>query len=134
MKYSILLITLALISPTSYAEPTKAKAEKWRTEFRAAKDKVFDALFITKTSEHQNLTKKLNQLNAQAEKLFGKPMTSELASCTIAAIDLKGVWQHIAEIGRTGQLDKMVPSGIAYAAWNGGEHYPECLDAMDKLK
>lgn len=122
----------AKASPTS--KISKADAEKWYQDFRASKDKVFDGLFITKDSEHIKFNQQITQLTRRAEELFGEPYTSEIAVCTQASISLQEVWRNIAEIGRTGQVEKTTPSHIASMAWGGGENYPACLDQIDKLK
>ena len=105
-----------MICTPCLAAPTKADAEKWYTEFRAAKDKVFDGLFITKAGEHMKFNQQMTQLTRRAEKLFGQPFTSEISVCTQASISLQEVWRNIAEIGRTGQVDKMTPSHIALSS------------------
>lgn len=114
--------------------PTKADAEKWYQDFRVAKDKVFDGLFIKKTEEHIKLKTELYELTDRATTLFGEPMTSKLSYCTIVAIDLTEAWVTAAEIVRTGDLDRNAPNRIAAMAWSGGEKYGECLDTMDLLK
>lgn len=114
--------------------PTKADAEQWYQDFRAAKDKVFDGLFIKKTEEHIKLKTELHELTDRATKLFGEPMTSKLSYCTIVATDLTNAWEATAEIVRTGDIDRNPPNNIARAAWSGGEKYGECLDTIDLLK
>jgi hypothetical protein len=130
----ILFALLLLFGLPSMAEPTRAEAEKWYEEFRSAKDKVFDGLFITKTDQHLPLTKRMIELNRRAEKLFGLPMTSELANCTIVAINLQTIWGEIADLARTSNLKREMPAFLAAMAWSGGEKYPTCLAEIDKLK
>lgn len=128
------LFLILLFSTQGFADTSKSEAEKWYQEFRSAKDKVFDGLFITKTNEHMKLTMQLNELEKRAEKLFGQPLTSQLATCTVVAIDLDTVWDEIHTLARTGQLEPSKPSFIASMAWAGGEKYPTCLAEIDKLK
>lgn len=128
------IVLILLFSAPCFANTSKAEAEKWYQEFRSAKDKVFDGLFITKTEEHIKLTTQINDLNRRAEKLFGEPLTSALANCTSVAIGLQAVWGEIANLARTSQLDQKTPAFIASMAWLGGEKYPTCLDEIDKLK
>lgn len=134
MKRLFAIAVAGMLCTPCFAAPTKAEAEKWYQDFRAAKDKVLDGLFITKTNEHMKLNRQMVQLNQRAEKLFGLPYTSDISVCTQAAISLQEVWRNIADIGRTGQVDKMTPGHIALIAWGGGEKYPACLDQIDKLK
>ena len=134
MKKAILFITFIFISFSLQASPNKAEADKWYKDFRAAKDKVFDGSFVTKVNEHMKQTQQLAQLRSRAEKLFGEPLTSKLANCTVAAYNLQTVWSSIAEIARKGQLDNRTPAFIAVMAWTGGENYPVCIDEIDKLK
>lgn len=129
----IAMILLLLFSSSVFAT-SKAEAEKWYDEFRVAKDKVFDGLFISKTTEHIKLTGQLNELTSRAEKLFGKPMTSDLANCTSSALAVQIIWENISDLARTGQLKTNLPAYIATKAWNGGEKYPTCLNEIDKLK
>jgi hypothetical protein len=125
---------LVSISCCAQATPSKIEAEKWYKDFRAAKDKVFDGSFVTETNEHLKLTEQLNNLTKRAAKLFGEPMTSELANCTVAAINLRNVWNSISGIVRNGQLENRNLTFIATTAWSGGENYPTCLNEIDKLK
>lgn len=133
MKTSIFALLLFCSMP-AIAAPTKAEAEQWYEEFRSAKDKVFDGLFITKTDQHLPLTKKIFELNRRAEKLFGQPLTSDLANCTIVAGNLQAVWGEIADLARTSNMKREMPAFIALMAWSGGEKYPTCLTEIDKLK
>ena len=130
----ILFVVLVSISFFAQAAPNKTEAERWYKDFRAAKNKVFDGGFVTKTNEHLKLTQQLAELTKRAEKLFGEPMTSELANCTVAAINLRNVWSSIAGIVRNGQLENRNLTFIVSTAWSGGENYPTCLNEMDKLK
>ena len=132
MKY--LLIALLIFSGSINAAPKKADAEKWYKDFRAAKDKVFDGLFITKTKEHMQFNGTVVQLVSRAEKLFGEPLTSELANCTIVAISLQSAWGEMEQITRTQTLKNNTLPLIASMAWGGGEKYESCLDQIDKLK
>ncbi|WP_035384016.1 hypothetical protein [Ferriphaselus sp. R-1] len=127
-------VQASVSKPANPSATSKAEAEKWYQDFRAAKDKVFDGLFIKKTDEHRQFNQETTQLTRRAEALFGEPFTSEIAVCTQASISLQEVWRNIAEIGRTGNVDETVPSHIAVMAWGGGEKYPACLDQIDKLK
>ena len=130
----ILLVILASVSFCVQAAPSKIEAEKWYKDFRAAKNKVFDGGFVTKTNEHLKLSQQLADLRKSAEKLFGEPMTSELANCTVATINLQNVWSSVAGIVRNGQLENRNLTFIASTAWSGGENYPTCLNEIDKLK
>ena len=130
----VILALLVVFSAPSIAAPTKAEAEQWYEEFRAAKDKVFDGLFIEKTNEHMVLTKQIIDLNRQAEKLFGEPLTSPLANCTSSAIGLQAIWSEIADLARTGNLEQRKPAYIASMSWRSGEKYPTCLAEIEKLK
>lgn len=118
-------------SPSSIS---KEDAEKWYQDFRAAKDKVFDGLYIQKTDEHRQFNQEVTQLTRRAEVLFGEPYTSQISVCTQASISLQAVWGNIAEVGRTGKVDTTTPSYIASMAWGGGEKYPSCLDMIGELK
>ena len=134
MKRLLVMVIAGMLCTPCVAAPKKADADKWYRDFRAAKDKVFDGLFITKTGEHRKLNQQMSQLTGQAVKLFGEPYTSEISICTQASISLQEVWRNIADIGFSGQFDKMTPSHIASMACLGGEKYPDCLDQISKLK
>lgn len=134
MKKIIVFLIACMLCAPCLAAPKKSDAEKWYQDFRGAKDKVFDRMFITKTGDHTKLSQQIAMLTKRAEKLFGRPFTSDIAVCTQSAISLEEVWAGITEINRATQVNKMTPSHIASMAWNGGEDYPTCIDLIDKLK
>lgn len=131
---SALDVQAPVITTPSHSTTSKVEAEKWYQDFRSAKDKVFDGLFIKKTDEHRQFNQEITQLTRRAETLFGEPYTSEAAVCTQASISLQEVWRNIAEIAQTGNVDATVPSHIALMAWGGGEKYPLCVDQIESLK
>jgi hypothetical protein len=68
-----LLLILFSASLTAYADeaipttPQKADAEKWLTDFRAARDKTSDALFLNDANKRSQLTPVLKELRDRAE-------------------------------------------------------------------
>ncbi|MEO7343223.1 MAG: hypothetical protein ABIU85_00155 [Methylotenera sp.] len=134
MNKLIIILAALIISTPALAAPKKTEADKWYKDFRAAKDKVFDSLFIKATNEHYKFNGKLVQITERAEKLFGQPMTSELANCTVVAMDLQTAWQNMADLSRAGLKDTSNLPNIAQSAWSGGEKYGTCLNELDKLK
>lgn len=116
------------------AAPKKADAEKWYADFRKAKDKALDALAIGKPEQYRSVSMQISNLRDRAVKLFGEPMTSDLARCTTSVMSLQNVWNEISMIGATGKLDKMTPAFIAQNAWSGGDDQSICRNEIEKLK
>lgn len=127
-------IVLSFGSLSAIAAPNKVAADKWYAEFRKTKDKALDALAINKPAQYQNIHKEISALKDRSVKLFGEPMTSDLARCTSSVIFLEDVWTDISVIGATGKVDKMTPAFIAQKAWSGGDDQSTCRDEIEKLK
>lgn len=128
------LLALSFGSIPSIAAPNKVAADKWYADFRKSKDKALDALAINKPDKYQSIYKEISALKDRSVKLFGEPMTSDLARCTSSVMSLEDVWTNIAVIGATGKLDKMTPAFIAQSAWSGGDDQSTCRDEIEKLK
>ena len=128
----LVIFTLSSFSVT--AAPSKAAADKWYSDFRKAKDKALDALAINKKEQYRSVHAEIEALQKRAVKLFGEPMSSDLARCTSSASYLGDVWSEITSIGGTGNVGKMTPSLIAQFAWSGGDDQAICRAELEKLK
>jgi hypothetical protein len=70
MKKLMSIIPLLILSITAHADPQKADVDKWWAEFRAARDRTSDPLFISHFEKRRALTQEIENLQATAEKLF----------------------------------------------------------------
>lgn len=114
--------------------PPKHEADAWLDSFRAAKNKVFDGLFINNTEEHPAFNRHLFTLSEDASKLFKySPTGSQLNDCSLVATNLMTAWHDSAEIVRTGNTELHPPNAIILSAWQGSEQYGNCLAAIKAL-
>ena len=128
-KFSILLVGL-VVSLSCIAAPQKIDAQKWLKDFRDAKDKTRDAIFITKLEKRQEHSQVLKNLDLRAQKLFGQDMV--FSDCAMAATHLSHVWQN--EIQLLNKSDNVTLGGLTNAAFETGQSYGYCRDVIDGIK
>ena len=128
-NFSILLVGL-VVSLSCIAAAQKIDAQKWLKDFREAKDKTRDAIFITKLEKRLEHAQILRNLELRAQKLFGQDMV--FSDCAIAAINLSHVWQN--EIQLLNKSDNVTLGGLTNVAFETGQYYGYCRDVIDGIK
>ncbi|MFZ4704138.1 MAG: hypothetical protein ACOYMG_29175 [Candidatus Methylumidiphilus sp.] len=144
MKKTILAISLLILIFPVYAgpkaaaphfvAPKKADAEKWLTDFRAARDKTQDALFLNDEVKRRLHEQVLISLEDRAEKIFGD-VFSQYGDCTKAAMSANGYWADVISLMRSpSNHPNMEISSIVAMAWEGGQVYASCREKIDAMK
>lgn len=129
------MIFLAALLATSYAvdaEPNKASAQNWLTQFRQARELSMNSATLKDPVKRRELMPKLIALRNEAEKLFGPAMPHELGNCSAAANAVVSVLD--SEIGlMTAASQAEAVSGLAMLAWEGALQYGACWDRIENL-
>ena len=144
MKKTILTISLLIMLTSAYAEPKnsvsspgtpkKADAEKWLTDFRSARDKTQDALFLNDAVKRTAHAFVLTNLEDRAKKLFGDVL-DQYGDCTKVAMSVSNYWQNVISLmGTLSNHPHMEISSIVAMAWEGGQVYASCREKIDAIK
>lgn len=108
----------------------KADAEKWLSDFRNARDKANDALFLNDAEKRPLHTPVVMELVDRAEHIFG-----EGSECAKAAGHLNGAWMlEVFLMLNPSRNTNINLSGAMGLAWEGGQVYGDCRDIIDNLK
>lgn len=132
LKNTICLILLSM-SITVYAgpstQPKKADADEWLADFRAARDKTGDALFLNDPVKRPAHTQVLMKLRDRAEVMFGD------GDCTKAAELVNSYWRSVVSLMISPSSNPHINlSGIVTSSWEGGQSYASCRQLIDGIK
>lgn len=132
MNKSLLIIGLAIINTIAHADPSKTDAERWLLDFRLARDRTNDALFIHHFDNRRKLTAEIESLKARAEKLFDK---TKYQACVNTINSVNSYWTSEVWLMSSPTSETHVTiSGVVDGAWEAGQTYVECRQLINALK
>lgn len=137
MKNKSIALLLLLSMNVAYGEepasaiPNKADAEKWLANFRAARDKTSDALFVNDAEKRAKLTPVIVELRDRAEKIF----SDDFSVCISAAEYVNGYWMNENFLMMDPNHNTHIQlTGLLTLVWEGGQAYGTCRDLIDTIK
>jgi len=130
MRKLLIVIAAGLICTPCLAAPKKTDAEKWLSDFRAAREKTGDALFLSNPAKRSAHMQTLMKLRDRSEQVFGQQ-----SDCSSAATGLVGMWGNEIDLARGGSNSPyMEASSLAGLAWESGQSYGNCRNMIDGMK
>lgn len=129
MKRITFAIAMVLISTMCQAAPKAADAKKWLSDFRSAREKTSDALFLNDRTKSAKHTQVIMALRDRANKVFG-----QTSDCTATAEYLVSIWTTEIEIAIGSSNPNMAASSLTNLAWEAGQNYAICRDTVDSMK
>lgn len=129
MKKLALFAVLIFTASTCQAAPKVADAKKWLSDFRSAREKTSDALFLNDPAKSAKHTQVIMALRDRSNKVFG-----QTSDCTTAAEYLVSIWTTEIELARGSNNPHIAVSSLTNLAWEAGQNYAACRNAVDLMK
>lgn len=124
-----LAFLILFVSLNSIAAPSKLDASKWLKDFRSAREKTTDALFLNDAVKRSKHTQTILALRDRSHKIF--PQTSE---CIAASEALFNMWSNEIELVTNQSQPNLSATGLSHMAWEGGQNYYICRETVDSMK
>jgi hypothetical protein len=131
MKKIAALVFFGVVAGASaHAVPKYAEADAWRRDLRAAVDAGSNAFL--KPEQRPLHGRRLSELNARAEKLFGGPLDEQFGACVKAASAYQSAWQ--SQVTNLDRPNVAALNGQTRMAFEAGAEYGACRVAVDALE